>query len=176
MTPKKENEESFERRDKYSSSPSPDTERKKHFAIPNIQTKPSMNLRSSSLPKERQTSDVVLEVLVPTAHPRKVSRNASQMYVSPQRVLRLSGLLTYKNISKPTLSESKVKLQVQEEHPKKQNTVSNLSFFNDRDLKGLFSMSGFKNVFIRKDRKGNAILRGGKKHHITFRDKVSIAG
>ena len=35
-------------------------------------------------------------------------------------------------------------------------------------------MSGVKNAIIRRDRKGNAIMKGSVKHHITFRDEIKI--
>ena len=44
----------------------------------------------------------------------------------------------------------------------------------DAEFNALLKMSGLKSAMIRKDRKGNAITKGGKKHHIMFRDEILI--
>jgi hypothetical protein len=47
--------------------------------------------------------------------------------------------------------------------------------FVDKDLIDLFQISGVKGAgIIRKDRKGNAITRGGRRHQITFRDELTL--
>ena len=47
--------------------------------------------------------------------------------------------------------------------------------FNDPDFNAILKMSGVKSIVAnRKDRKGNMIHKGGKSHHISFRDDFYV--
>ena len=77
------------------------------------------------------------------------------------------------------MSEAKVTERILQttviKHAKPAEYASVVNVNKDKDFDAILKMSGVDSSLVqRKDRKGNVIEKGSRKHHICFRDEIPV--